>query len=326
MNMNRRQWLYAGACSGLGLALPRTAGAQAAYPSRPITFVVPFTAGGGGDMVARLMARYLGERLKTPVVVENKAGAGGTIGSAHVLRSPPDGYTLLNMSSSYAMQAATTLVPFDPVRDVQPILMVSRDPGVILVHASSKLRTGKDLYQAAKQNPGRLTYGSAGIGTIAHLGMESLAYNMGVQMQHVPYKGSSQAFNDLLSGSIDLMLTTSTYGASFVKSGRAHALGICGAERTDVLPQVPTFFEQGWPGYVLYDWKAIGGPAGMPADVVQILNKALNDVLALDAVKEKFRADGVAIVGGSPEVLAKALREEIGAWKELVKRANVVVQ
>ncbi|WP_051236902.1 Bug family tripartite tricarboxylate transporter substrate binding protein [Ottowia thiooxydans] len=326
MNMNRRQWLHAGACSSLGLAWPHMASAQSEFPSRPITFVVPFTAGGGGDMVARLMAKHLGERLKTAVVVENKAGAGGTIGSAHVLRSPPDGYTLLNMSSSYAMQAATTNVPFDPVRDVQPLVMVSRDPGVILVNANSKLRNGKDLYQAAKQNPGRLTYGSAGIGTIAHLGMEALAFHMGVQMQHVPYKGSSQAFNDLLSGSIDLMLTTSTYGASFVKSGRVHALGICGSERTDVLPQVPTFVEQGWPDYVLYDWKAIAGPAGIPPQVVQTLNKAMNDVLALDAVKEKFRADGVAIVGGSPDVLAKTLRDEIGAWKALVKRANVVVQ
>lgn len=322
MTMDRRLWLQAIAGSAMGLAWPALQ-AQSAYPNRPINFVVPFTAGGGGDTVARLVGKYLSERLNIPVVVENRPGAGGTIGSAHVLRSAPDGYTLLNMSSSFAMQSSVTTVPFDPVRDVQPIIMLSRDPGVVLVGPQSRLRSGKDVFEAARKNPGKLTYGSAGLGTIAHLGMESLAHQMGVRMQHIPYKGSSQAFNDLLAGSIDMMLTTSTYGANFVKTGRAQAIGICGAERTEVLPQVPTFVEQGWPGYVLYDWKAIAGPAGMPADIVKTLNQALNEVLQNEAVKERFRADGVARVGGAPEVLGKTLREEIAAWKALVKSAGV---
>ena len=322
MMMGRRLWLQAAMGSSLGLAWPALR-AQAAFPNRPINLVVPFTAGGGGDTVARLVGKHLGERLNTPVVVENRPGAGGTIGSAHVLRSAPDGYTLLNLSSSFAMQSSVTAVPFDPVRDVQPIIMLSRDPGVVLTGPNSKLRNGKDVFEAARQNPGKLTYGSAGLGTIAHLGMESLAHYMGVRMQHIPYKGSSQAFNDLLSGSIDMMLTTSTYGANLVKTGRAQAIGICGSTRTEVLPQVPTFVEQGWSGYVLYDWKAIAGPAGMPADVVQALNRAINEVLQTEAVKERFRADGVAIVGGAPEVLGKALREEIEGWKALVKSAGV---
>src|SRR6187551_2865580 len=168
--------------SGLALAATSAVSAfgQQKYPNKPIRFVVPFAAGGGGDVVARMLAQRLQERINNPIVVENKTGAGGNIGSDFVLKSPPDGYTLLNMSSTYPIQAAVSKLPFDPIGDMQPIIMVSRDPVVLLVNANSALKDAKDLHAAAVKNPGKLTYGSAGVGSIAHLGMEELAHVMGI--------------------------------------------------------------------------------------------------------------------------------------------------
>ena len=176
--MHRRSFVQSALTLGLAAAMPALR-AQRTYPNKPITFVVPFAAGGGGDVVARMLAKGLSERINNPVIVDNKTGAGGTIGSAFVLKSPADGYTLLNMSSTYPIQAAVSKVPFDPIADMQPIVMVSRDPAVVLVSKSSPLKNVKDLLEAAKRAPGKLTYGSAGIGSLAHLGMEELAFMMG---------------------------------------------------------------------------------------------------------------------------------------------------
>ena len=166
--------------------------AQSKYPNKPITFVVPFAAGGGGDVVARLLAKGLSERINNPIVVDNRVGAGGNIGSASVLKSPPDGYTLLNMSSTYPIQAAVSKLTFDPIGDMQPIIMVSRDPAVVLVNQSSPLKNVKDLLEAAKRSAAKLTYGSAGIGSLAHSHGRA-AFEMGIQLTSCAYKGSSQA-------------------------------------------------------------------------------------------------------------------------------------
>lgn len=321
----RRRTLLQAAASGLAVG-QFAAVAQSHYPNRPITFVVPFAAGGGGDVVARILAKELGERLNTSIVVENRAGAGGNIGAAYVLKSKPDGYTLLNMSSTYPIQAAVTKVPFDPIGDMQPIMMVSRDPAVVVVHPNSPLKNARDLAQAAKNAPGKLTFGSAGLGSIAHLGMEELAFRMGVQMQHVPYKGSSHAFNDVLAGQVDMMLTSATYGAPFIRSGRVRALGIASSQRMLALPAVPTFAEQGWPDYLLVDWKAIAGPKGIPADVVTLLNRELNEVLKSRNVGEKFQAEGTTAVGGTPEQMMDIVRADVEHWRALVKQANIRIE
>ena len=236
--MHRRSFVQSALTVGLAAAVPALR-AQRTYPNKPITFVVPFAAGGGGDVVARMLAKGLSERINNPVIVDNKTGAGGTIGSAFVLKSPADGYTLLNMSSTYPIQAAVSKVPFDPIADMQPIIMVSRDPAVVLVNKSSPLKNVKDLLEAAKRAPGKLTYGSAGIGSLAHLGMEELAFMMGIQLTHVPYKGSAQAFNDLLGGSIDMMLTSATFSGPHIKDGKVRALGIAGTKRTPSLSDLP---------------------------------------------------------------------------------------
>ena len=306
------------------ITLPSTLVAQQAYPNKQIRFVVPFAAGGGGDAVARLLAQRLGEQISDSVAVENKAGAGGIIGSSFVLKSPPDGYTVLNMSSTYAIQAAIGKnLNFDPIKDMQPIIMVSRDPVVMIVRTTSPLNNVKDLTAAAKASPSKLTHGSAGIGSIAHLGTEELAFLMGISLVHVPYKGSSQAFSDLLGGNVDMMLTSATFASPYIKSGRVKAIGIAGKERMPNLPDVRTFEEQGIKGYDVVDWKAVAGPKGMPAEAVKFLNTELNKVLQHKSVTDRFSAEGTTSVGGTPEHLLQTIVSDIDRWKRVIKEANI---
>ncbi|HYF17873.1 MAG TPA: tripartite tricarboxylate transporter substrate binding protein [Ramlibacter sp.] len=323
--MDRRRFNQA-ALAAAALCSTPALHAQAKFPSKPIRFVVPFAAGGGGDTIARLMAQRLTERVGQAVVVENRVGAGGNIGADYVLKSPPDGYTLLNMSSTYPIQAAVSNPPFDAVSDLQPIMLISRDALVLVVHPNAPFRTARDLQDAAKKSPDKFTHGSAGIGSIAHLGMEELAFVMGAKMVHVPYKGSSQAFNDLLAGSVDLVLTSVTFAAPFIRSGKVRALGISGTQRLAGLPDVPTFEEQGIRGYNVVDWKAIGGPKGIPADVVAYLNTELNAALQHPAVQEKFRSEGTTALGGTPDQMMQAVREDIARWKKVVQMANIKIQ
>jgi tripartite-type tricarboxylate transporter receptor subunit TctC len=230
------------------------------------------------------------------------------------------------MSSTYPIQAAVTKLPFDPIADMQPILMVSRDPVVVLVNQASPLRNAKDLVEAAKKSPDKLTHGSAGVGSLAHLGTEELAYLMGVRLVHVPYKGSSQAFSDLLGGNVDLMLTSATFGAAYVKSGRVRALGVAGTTRLASLPEVPTFEEQGYAGYGVVDWKAVAGPKGIPADVVAFLNRELNAVLQSKEVAEKFKSEGSTAVGGTPEQMMDIVKSDIARWRRVAELAKVKIE
>lgn len=325
--MHRRTLLACALHTALVLSvttLPSAVVAQQAYPNKQIRFIVPFAAGGGGDAVARLLAQRLGEQIGDAVAVENKAGAGGIIGSSFVLKSPPDGYTVLNMSSTYAIQAAIGKnLNFDPINDMQPIIMVSRDPVVMIVRTASPLNNAKDLAAAAKAAPGKLTHGSAGIGSIAHLGTEELAFMMGVSLVHVPYKGSSQAFSDLLGGNVDMMLTSATFASPYIKSGRVKALGIAGKARMPNLPDVPTFEEQGIKGYDVVDWKAVAGPKGMPADAVKFLNTELNKVLQHKSVTDRFSSEGTTSIGGTPDHLLQTIVSDIDRWKRVIKEANI---
>ena len=209
---------------------------------------------------------------------------------------------------------------------MQPIIMVSRDPVLVLVNPASPLRTAKDLVEAAKKTPDKLTHGSAGVGSIAHLGTEELAYLVGIKLVHVPYKGSSQAFSDLLGGQVDMMLTSATFGANYIKSGRVRALGIAGTARLPSLPDVPTFEEQGIPGYNVVDWKAVAGPKGIPADVVAFLNRELNAVLVSKEVTEKMKAEGTTAVGGTPEQMMEIVKSDIARWKRVAEMAKVKIE
>ena len=323
--MKRRNFVHAAVTIGIAGVVP-SLWAKRAYPNKPITFVVPFTPGGGGDRVARLLALGLSNRIKSPTIVDNRAGAGGNIGAAYVLNAPFDGYTLLSMSSSYPIQAAVSKLPFDPVNDMQPIMMVSRDPAMLLVHPDSPLRNARDLAVAAKKTPGKLTYGSAGVGAIAHLGMEEISLKMGIKLLHIPYKGSSAAVNDLLGGNLDMILTSTIFSAPLIKAGRVRVLGIAGSQRILGLPELPTFVEQGYPDIEVYDWKAIAGPKGLPADVIKYLNKELNEVLRQKELIDAFEAEGSSIVGGTPEQMMQQVRSDIEHWKSLVKEAKVKIE
>ena len=323
--MHRRVFVQSAVSLGLA-SVVASPWAQQPFPAKPIKFVVPFAAGGGGDVVARMLAQRLSERINSPVVVENRTGAGGNIGSDFVLKSPPDGYTLLNMSSTYPIQAAVSKLPFDPIADMQPIIMVSRDPVVLLVNSSSPFRNAKDLFDAAKRAPDKFTYGSAGVGTIAHLGMEELAYVMGIKLVHVPYKGSSQAFTDVLGGQVDMMLTSATFSGPHIKGGKVRGIGIAGTQRMPTLADVPTFEEQGFVGYNVVDWKAVAGPRGMPADVVAFLNRELNEVLRHKAVTEKFEAEGTTAVGGRPEDMMQVVRADVIRWRNIAEKAKVKIE
>ena len=325
--MNRRDVLR----SGLGLGLASLATSPWArpgqYPAQPIKVVVPFAAGGGGDTVARVMGQGLAEMTGASVVVENRPGAAGVVGSSYVLKSAPDGYTLLNMSNSYAIQAAVTpQLPFDPIRDLQPIIMVARTPNVLVVRKDSPFHNAQELIAAANRDPDRYTHGSAGVGSIAHLGVEYFAFLAGIKLVHVPYKGSSQAMNDLLGGSVDMVLSSATFLTPYIASGRVRALGMTGTERLPTLPDVPTFDEQGIKGYNVGDWKAWGGPKGIPPDVVHYLNEELNKVLKTKAVIERFTAEGTLIIGGSPQHMMDLIEQDITGWKKFVALSKVKLE
>ena len=323
--MRRRDFLQTSLATSLLGALP-DAWAQAAYPNKSITTVVPFAAGGGGDLVARVMAKGLSERVGQPVVVENRVGAGGNIGAASVMRSRPDGYTLLNLSSTYAIQAVVSKPGFDALADMQPIVMLTRDPQVLIVHANAPWRDLRELTQAAKAKPGSLSYGTAGVGTIAHLTSEDLAFNLGVQLMHIPYKGSSAAYADVLSNTLSMMMTTSTFAVPQVRSGKVRALAVVGASRLPSMPNVPTFGELGLTEFSVYDWKAVAGPRGMPPDLVAFLNREFNEVLKTPAAIERLQGDGAQIVGGTPEQLMQVIHADIERWKSLIVRAKLKIE
>ncbi|MEI7570743.1 MAG: tripartite tricarboxylate transporter substrate binding protein [Alcaligenaceae bacterium] len=324
--MNRRIFVRSAMAGGLAfIGFPALA-QQDKFPSKTIKFVVPFAAGGGGDAIARIAGQKLSERIHSPVVVENRTGAGGTVGSNYVMKSVPDGYTLLNMSSSYCIQAAMGPLPFDPILDMQPIIMLAQTPMVLLVHNDSPFQNAADLIAAAKKNPDRYTHGSAGIGSIAHLSMEEFAYLADIKLVHVPYKGSSLAMNDLLGGNVDLLLSTSTFTAPYVKSKRVRALGIAGQTRLSILAEVATFEEQGVKDFNVVDNKALAGPKGIPPEVVAYLNTELNAVLKEKAVYTRLEDEGTTPVGGSPEHMMQLTRKDIARWKKVIELQKITPQ
>ena len=324
--MNRRVFIRSAVLGSLApIGFPLFA-QQDRFPSKPLRFIVPFAAGGGGDAIARITGQKLSERLNSPVVIENRTGAGGTVGSAYVMKSAPDGYTLLNMSSSYSIQAAMGPLPFDPILDMQPIIMLAQTPMVLLVHNDSPFRNASDLIAAAKKNPDRYTHGSAGIGSIAHLSMEEFAYLAEIKLVHVPYKGSSLAMNDLLGGNVDLLLSTSTFTAPYVKSKRVRALGVAGQSRLAILPDVPTFEEQGLKDFNVVDNKGLGGPQGITPEVVAFLNAELNGVLKEPAVYTRLEEEGTTAVGGSPDHMLRLVRTDIARWKKVIDLQKITPQ
>jgi tripartite-type tricarboxylate transporter receptor subunit TctC len=305
-----------------GLADPATA---QPYPVKPVRIVVPVAPGGGSDFVARLLGHRLTEALGQQFVVENRPGAGSTIGTEHVIRSAPDGYTLLFISPSYAINPSLYPIKFDPVADYTPIIAVARNPYVIVVHPSLPAHSTKQLIALAKARPGQIIYGSSGQGTIVHLTTELFLYMAGLKMTHVPYKGGGPALQDLIAGHIQLVFATSQTSFPQVKAGRLRALAVTTPERVPAAPELPTIAESGVPGYAVTNLLSLIGPKGLPRAVVDRLNGETTKILKLKDFEERLQSDGASPAGGTPEQLHEQLRKEIEQWRQVVMRAGIKI-
>ena len=300
-----------------GLLAAPAALAQA-YPSKPIRLVVPFPAGGATDIFARAVSQKLGERLGTTVVVDNRPGAGGTIGSDVVSKAAPDGYTLLlATSSTHSIGPSFGKVPYDAVADFTPISHVGNAPSIMLVPNTSPAKTVREWVDLARRNPGKLNYASSGNGTVVHLGTEYFKAQAGLFLVHIPYRGTALAIPDLVSGKVDVLFDSLPSGLPHVKEGRLRALGITGARRSPLLPELPAVSES-VPGYETVTWFGLYGPKGLPADVVNRLSGAINQALQDADVKERLARLGIEPVGGTPQQFAAMTDTDRARWKKII--------
>ena len=294
------------------------------YPSRPVRIVVGFPPGQATDIVARILAEKLTNRLGQPFIVENKPGAAGIIGSEAALKSPPDGYTLL-FSSSGPLAVNPSLyskLPYDPVADIQPIALAARVPLFLVVNPGTPYRSLKDLLDAARAAPGNINYASGGSGVTNHLAMELLKSATGVQMTHVPYKGGPPAVSDLIAGHVGVMFETGPAVVPHINAGKLRAIGAGGATRSSALPQVPTIAEQGVAGFDAVAWIGLVGPAGMPPAIVQKLNAEMGAVFSMPDVKERLVALGAEPAPNSVEEFRAYIREEMAKWGKAVRASG----
>ncbi len=309
---------------GLLLAVALPAWADEAYPARPISLVVPFPAGGPTDIVARIVGGRMGELLGQPFVIDNRGGAGGSIGSDIVAKAPPDGYTIL--IGTLATHALNTLVlpsvPYDPVRDFEPIGELLVNPNVLLINPSLGVTSVQELIRLLKANPGKYGYASSGNGTPLHLAGELFKLRTGVDMPHVPYRGAAPALNDLMSGQIMIMFETPTSSVGFIRAGTIRALAVNSLQRCSALPDVPTMAEAGVPDYVTYTWNGLFAPAKTSRAIIERLNAASNRALDDPAVRAKLTELGTDVMGSSPEALGQLVKAELAKWAPIVKASG----
>ena len=293
------------------------------YPSKPISLVVPQTAGGTNDIVARLIAPAFGDAIGTSVIVENKPGAGGNIGTQGVARSPKDGYTLLlTINSAQAINPALYKNPgFDPINDFIPVYYIGATPYVLVSPPGSPYKTLADVVAAAKKKPGELSYASAGNGTISHLLGAMLNTSAGIDMQHIPYKGVAPAINDVLGGQVPLAFASLPSALNYIKAGKLQAIAISSAKRSSAAPEIPTIAET-YPDCVGEVWVAIFAPIGTPANVIKKIQIAMDKVMAKPEVREKLVAQGLDLNPVSPSKLVTLLKEELTKWSRIVKASG----
>ncbi|MCC6780399.1 MAG: tripartite tricarboxylate transporter substrate binding protein [Hyphomicrobiales bacterium] len=295
------------------------------YPSRPITLVVPFAPGGSASTAARSVADKMGEALGQQVVIENRGGAGGTLATRQVAKSPPDGYTLLVVTSATVGTSPSLMqsIGYDPRKDFAPIGLIAATPNLIAVHPSFPARTLGELIEAGRKATTPIPYGSPGPGTLNHMTVELLAYRTGMKMSHVPYKGAGPALNDLLGGHVGVLISAVPNAHSHILAGTILALAVVGANRSPLLPSVPTFAEAGFPGYdVPLRW-GIAAPTGTPAAIIATLNRALNATLATDEVRKRLAIEGAEPQPVTPEEHAAIIDRELTTWSELVRAVGI---
>ena len=298
--------------------------AQNAYPTKPIRIISIFAPGGGNDVICRLVAQQLTERLKQQVIVENRVGANGIVGSEAAARSAPDGYTFTLIPSGHTVNASMyKKLPFDSIRDFTPITLVGSGPLVLAVHPSLPAKNVKELIALAKARPGQLTYVSSGVGASGHLAGALFDSMTGTKMVHVPYKGMSLAVSDLMGGQVSMTFGTSLSVIPHVRTGRLRALATTGAQRSPALPDLPTIAESGLPGYEASLWYGFVGPARMPPEIVQRLNTEIAAILAQPDTREKLASQGVDARSTTPDEFARILTADVARWAKVVQKLGL---
>ena len=315
--------------AALFLAIPVLTGTAVqaqTYPSRQITLIIPFAAGGSNDIVARAIGKQLSEAWGQPVIAENRPGAGGVIGASTVAAAPPDGYTLLLVSTTFTINAAIKKsMPFDTARDFTPIAFVARSPLLFVASKDLPVKSAKDALALAKSKPDRITYASAGIGSINQIAAELIAQSAGVKLMHVPYKGGAPALNDLLGGHVDVYVSSMQQVQQLAQSGQVNALAVTSVKRAQLLPDVPTLDESGIPGFDLSSWWGIVGPAGMPPDVVNALNAEINKALTSPEILKFMASEGAEAQAMTPQAFGDLIHTEIQRWTKVGHEANISI-
>lgn len=319
--IKRRSLLQA---APLLLAASPWATAQTAWPNKPIKYIVPVAAGGGSDMIGRAVCDRLAKLLGQPMVVENHGGGGGVIASQATARAAADGYTLMQgYVATHGTAPATRKLPFDPLKDFSPIGMIGSTPNVLAVHAGLDIKDTRSFLDYLKKNPAKVSYGSAGAGSLTHLTGELFKQQTGSFMVHIPYRGIAPAITDVIAGQTQAIFPGLAAALPHIRSGRLRALAVTGTQRHPALKDVPTLEESGLKGFDAQQWYGIVGPAGMPAPIVKQLNEALAQVLAQPDFKEKLSAEAVELMPMSPEQFAAYMKADIARWSALAKARNI---
>ena len=293
------------------------------YPSRPVKIVAPFASGGGTDFIARLIARKLTDRLGQQVLVDNRPGAGGNIGAELAVRALPDGYTMLLVAGSYAVNPSLYKLTFDPVKDITAIIQLSQGPFVVAIHPSVKANSLGEFIALAKREPERFAYASAGSGSITHLASELFLDMAKIKVTHVPYKGTGPALIDAMAGNVQLIFGSVATTLQHIKSGRLRGLAVTTPGRISAAPELPTMVEAGISGYEAVVWHGLVGPRAIPQVIVDKINREANLVLRAADIESLLATDGVSPAGGSPDQFLSTIRLDIDRWSRVVKQAGV---
>ena len=315
-------WAALAAVSLLGAA-GGAAFAADSYPTRPIRLIVPFPPGGSNDIIARVIGQQLGDRLGKPLVIDNRGGAGGLVGTDTAVHAQPDGYTLLIISVAYSYNPAIYKLPYDPVKAIAPIGQLGTGPNALVVHPSVPAKSVKELVALAKAKPGQLNYATAGIGSFQHLSSEMFRVMSGVNIVHIPYKGGSPAMLAVIAGQAQISIGSLLQELPHIRSGKMRALGTGGAKRSPALPDVPTIAEGGVTGYEANNWWGIVGPTGMPPAIVKKVNAEIASILAQPETQKWFLGEGGEAVSRTPDEFRKWILAEMAKWGKVVREAGI---
>lgn len=327
----RRLLLSAGAAIGLGAALPSIGFAQAmgaAFPSRPLRIVVPYTPGGTNDVIARVLGQKLQEMWSQPVVVENKPGASGNVGSSEVAKAPPDGYTLLltNINIVSMNPALMERMPFDPQKDFAPISLLGTSALMLVINPSVPAQNVQQLIDLARREPGKLNYASSGNGSPQHMSAEMFKAMTKTSMLHIPYRGAAPAIADLLAGQVQVTVGVVNQLLPHLKTGKLRALGVTSRKRLTSAPEIPTLDESGVPGYESEIWLGLAAPAGTPPAIINTINQAAHRVMAMPDVVEKLNAQGIEVLVSTPEQMRQRGLDDLKRWGDVIRTAGIKLE